>query len=290
MRTDPDETTAPLAGSPLPCATRPAAVQHEGARALTALRLAAPGGKPRAGHGGGGGEGEVRAMRVPLAERILLLDGDGAHLRRLAQYLTGHGYRVTATQDAGEVAMRLHLDAPDLILLEQRLGEVTGTEVLRQIRAVSNVPVIILTALSDPVDRIINLEMGADDQVHKSVPEREILARMRAVLRRVQPAAERPRQGWVISETQRDVFRPDGRPCALTTAEFGVLRQLAAAQGEAVSRAELCEHVFGRPLHPGDRAVDTVIYKLRDKLGSQVIVTVRPLGYAFAGLPEPAPG
>jgi DNA-binding response OmpR family regulator len=283
MRTDDADMGRP-AGGPTP----PAAGAAEPPRGpvKAAARLAAAGGKAM----GGGGQGERRATRPPLAERILLLDGDGAHLRRLAQYLTGHGYRVTATQDASEVAMRLQLDAPDLILLEQRLGEVTGTEVLRQIRAVSNVPVIILTAMSDPVDRIINLEMGADDQVHKSVPEREILARMRAVLRRVQPAPERPRQGWVISEAQRDVFRPDGRACALTTAEFGVLRQLAAAQGEAVSRAELCEHVFGRPLHPGDRAVDTVISKLRDKLGAQVIVTVRPLGYAFAGLPDPGAG
>lgn len=289
MRTDHGDMGRPPAGSPTPPA-QPTAALSESGPATAAPRLAAARGKTPASAMGGGGQGEFRARRTPLAERILLLDADGAHLRRLAQYLTGHGYRVTAIQDAGEVAMRLQLDPPDLILLEQRLGEVTGTEVLREIRAVSNVPVIILTALSDPVDRIINLEMGADDQVHKSVPEREILARMRAVLRRVQPAAERPRQGWTISEAQRDVFRPDGRPCALTTAEFGVLRRLAAAQGEAVSRAELCEHVFGRPLHPGDRAVDTVISKLRDKLGAHVIVTVRPLGYAFAGLPDPTSG
>lgn len=224
------------------------------------------------------------------AERILLLDQDAQHLRRLTQYLTGHGYRVVAIQDARELPLRMHLETPDLILLEQRLGGVTGTEVLGQIRAISSVPVIILTAQSDPVDRIINLEMGADDQVHKSVPEREIMARMRAVLRRVQPAADRPPCGWAISELRRDVVRPDGSGCGLTTAEFGVLRELAKASGAAVSRGELSKRVFGRPLHPGDRAVDTVICKLRQKLGPGVIVTVRPAGYAFAGFPGPELG
>ncbi|WP_431305653.1 response regulator transcription factor [Sediminicoccus sp. BL-A-41-H5] len=228
---------------------------------------------------------EICSPRHSSAERILLLDLDAQHLRRLTQYLTGHGYRVIAIQDAGELPLRLHLETPDLILLEQRLGDVTGTEVLGQIRAVSSVPVIILTAQSDPVDRIINLEMGADDQVHKSVPEREIMARMRAVLRRVQPAADRPPIGWAISEIRRDVVRPDGSGCGLTTAEFGVLHELAMAGGAAVSRGKLSQRVFGRPLHPGDRAVDTVICKLRQKLGPGVIVTVRPAGYAFVGFP-----
>lgn len=233
---------------------------------------------------------EAGAPPAPLAERILLLDRDTEHLRRLTQYLTGHGYRVSSIQDPTELPVRLQLEAPDLILLEQHLGDVTGTEVLSRIRAVSGVPVIILTAMSDPVDRIINLEMGADDQVHKSVPQREIMARMRAVLRRMRPAAELPRYTWALSETRRDVIRTDGTPCGLTTAEFGVLQELANAGGTAVSRADLCHRVFGRPLHPGDRAVDTVICKLRQKLGSGVIVTVRPAGYAFAGFPTAAPG
>lgn len=233
---------------------------------------------------------EAGAALMPHSERVLLLDRDAEHLRRLTQYLTGHGYRVTSIQDAGELPVRLQLEAPDLILLEQHLGEVTGTEVLSRIRAVSSVPVIILTALSDPVDRIINLEMGADDQVHKSVPQREIMARMRAVLRRMRPAAELPRHGWALSEARRDVLRHDGAPCGLTTAEFGVLRELANAEGKAVSRADLCHRVFDRPLHPGDRAVDTVICKLRQKLGPGVIVTVRPAGYAFAGFPNAALG
>ncbi|MBS7789456.1 response regulator transcription factor [Roseococcus sp. SDR] len=218
------------------------------------------------------------------------MDQDAEHLRRLTQYLTGHGYRVTAIQGADELPVRLQLESPDLILLEQRLGDVTGTEVLGRIRAVSSVPVIILTAQSDPVDRIINLEMGADDQVHKSVPEREIMARMRAVLRRMQGSAYRSQPAWVLSEGRRDVVRPDGSACGLTTAEFGVLRALASAEGQAVTRAELCERVLGRPLHPGDRAVDTVICKLRQKLAPGVIVTVRPAGYAFAGFPSPAAG
>lgn len=253
-------------------------------------RLASPPGLARVGARPRGGPREPGNPPRGTAERILLLDQDAEHLRRFTQYLTGHGFRVSAIQDAEELPVRLHLETPDLILLEQRLGDVTGTEVLGRIRAVSGVPVIILTAQSDPVDRIINLEMGADDQVHKSVPEREIMARMRAVLRRMRSAADLPRQAWTISEGRRDVVRPDGTACGLTTAEFGVLSALAATEGHAVSRAELCARVLGRPLHPGDRAVDTVICKLRQKLAPGVIVTVRPAGYAFAGFPGPAAG
>ena len=227
---------------------------------------------------------------MSMMERILLLDEDGDHLNAFSEYLTQHGYRVSTALDARDVELRLRHESPHLVLLEQKISDTTGTAVLRRIRAVSAVPVIILTGLSDQIDRIINLEIGADDEVHKSVTPRETLARMRAVLRRSVERVEAPRGGWSISEARRDVFRPDGRACELTTAEFGVLQQLAAAKGEPVTRMRLSQHVFGRPLNPGDRAVDTVIYKLREKLGAGVIVTVRPVGYAFAGFPERGAG
>jgi DNA-binding response OmpR family regulator len=221
-----------------------------------------------------------------MNERILLMDDDKAYISSFCKYLVAHGYQVSTARDGRDVELRLQRDAPHLVLLEQRLGDMTGTTVLRRIRAVSPVPVIILTRKSDQIERIINLEIGADDEVHKSVTRRETLARMRAVLRRSHVRLEPQRQGWTLLEAQRDVLRPDGLPCALTTAEFGVLRLLMAARGEPVSRMELSRHVFGRALTNGDRAVDTVIYKLRSKLGAMVIVTVRPIGYAFAGFAD----
>jgi DNA-binding response OmpR family regulator len=218
-----------------------------------------------------------------MNERILLMDDDTNYVAAFSRYLATHGYQVSTAPDARDVEMRLQRDAPDLVLLEQCMGGMTGTAVLRRIRTVSGVPVIILTRRSEQIERIINLESGADDEVHKSVTRRETLARMRAVLRRSHAGQVSRPGGWMVLDSQRDVIRPDGLPCQLTTAEFGVLRWLMAAKGEPVSRMQLSQHVFGRPLSPGDRAVDTVIYKLRSKLGAMVIVTVRPVGYAFAG-------
>lgn len=221
-----------------------------------------------------------------MSERILLVDDDSNYAAALSRYLATHGYQVSTAPDARDVELRLQRDAPHLVLLEQCMGGMAGTTVLRRISAVSGVPVIILTRRSDPIERIINLESGADDEVHKSVSRREILARMRAVLRRSQASRKRHPGGWAVQAAQRDVIRPDGSPSDLTTAEFAMLRALMAAKGEPVSRMQLSQHVFARPLSPGDRAVDTVIYKLRSKLGPMAIVTVRPVGYAFAGFAE----
>lgn len=221
-----------------------------------------------------------------MTERILLMDDDEQYGSSFGEYLTLHGYQVILTRDAWDIEARLRWEAPDLVLLEQRIGDVTGTSVLRRIRAVSGVPVIILTRMSDEIERIINLETGADDEVHKSVAQRETLARIRAVLRRSSMRAEPIRGVWTMLDAQRDLLRPDGARCRLTTAEFGVLSLLVAGQGATVSRMQLSRDVFGRPQSPGDRAVDTVIYKLREKLGVLTIVTVRPVGYAFAGFDE----
>lgn len=221
-----------------------------------------------------------------MNERVLLMDDDTNYAASFSRYLTTHGYLVSTASHARDVESRLQRDAPQLVLLEPCMAGVTGTVVLRRIGAVSPVPVIILTRKSDPIERIINLESGADDEVHKSVARREILARMRAVLRRSQSGPKPRPGGWRVLASQRDVIRPDGLPCALTTAEFAVLQLLMAAKGEPVSRMELSQHAFGRPLGPADRAVDTVIYKLRSKLGAKVVVTVRPVGYAFAGFGE----
>ncbi len=236
----------------------------------------------------------------PTSPRILLLDDDGAYAGQLAAYLEAHGCIVRAALTVAEFDRELGGFRPDLVLLDQRLGEITGTEVLRGLRARTRVPCIVVTGLSDTTDRIVNLELGADDEIEKSAPPRELLARIRAVLRRhgehAAPGAEDTvgwGGGWVLSLARRELRQPDGTPCPLTTAEFEMLRLLVESAGVPVSRATLCERVFGRRHEPSDRAVDTVVRKLRYKIldrgGDPAIRTVRPVGYVFVGT-SPPPG
>lgn len=236
--------------------------------------------------------------------RILMLDDDKAYCDQLSAYLGMHGFNVVPAQTAAEFEEKLGLGEPDLILLDQRLGETTGTEVLKRIRGNTSVPCIIVTGLSDTMDRIINLEIGADDEIDKAVQPRELLARIRAVLRRgARPdpatatagplaraaAAVNEPPGWRFSVAARELRKPDGSLCRLTSAEFELLRILFESQGTPVSRGVLSERVFGRSYEIGDRAVDTVVKKLRQKIQpegeSGFIQSVRPVGYVFVGFP-----
>lgn len=231
--------------------------------------------------------------------RILLIDDDPRYGNELSAYLQMHGCRLRAIADPRQVQSTFVAFAPDLVLLDQRLGVTTGTEVLRELRTWSNVPCIVVTGMPDPTDRVVNLEVGADDEVDKSVPSRELLARIRAVLRRnarastqAEPAGQEPMpmRGWKFSPQLRELYRPDGTLCHLTSAEFDTLNLLHMAGGKAVRRSAICERVFGRPFRQGDRSVDTIVAKLRRKLepggASRAIKTVRPFGYVFTGFPE----
>ena len=240
-------------------------------------------------------------LAAPSQPRLLVLDDDKAFGEQLSAYLEANGCTVRAEQDARQLDAVMASFQPDLVLLDQRLGETTGTEVLKRLRERSNVPCIVITGMSDPTDRIVNLEIGADDEIDKTVPRRELLARIRAVLRRgARPAPPAPAAataepaadagGWVFSVIKRELWRPDGTPCRLTTAEFEVLRLLHEKEGVPVSRITLSEQVFGRPYEVGDRAVDTAVNKLRRKIEpgeeSTAIKSVRPMGYVFAGFPR----
>lgn len=225
---------------------------------------------------------------------ILILDDDPAYCEAMAAYLESQGCRVKAIQDPAALDAALATARHDLLLLDQRLGSTTGTDVLMRIRARTDLPCIVVTGRSDAVDRIVNLEIGADDEVEKTAPPREMLARIRSVLRRyrVQAAsraeASAPAAGhWQFRPERRELRRPDGSLCPLTTAEFEALCVLAASKGASVTRAELSRRVFRREFDPGDRAVDTVMRKLRTKIDAEdeprVIKTVRSVGYMFAG-------
>lgn len=231
---------------------------------------------------------------TPTPPRILVVDDDPDFAQLLGDYLGLHGCQVQAAQDEPQLRSAVSTFAPDLVLLDQRLGHVSGTDVLRGLRAVSDVPCIIVTGSSETMDRIVNLEIGADDEMEKTVTPREMLARIRSVLRRRRresdPPAEPPRSGWHLDTERRVLRQPGGAICALTNAEFETLQMLHAAKGNPVSRAELCGHVFGRPFRVGDRAVDTIVKNLRRKIEPEVsefvsIQAVRTFGYVFVGFP-----
>ena len=232
------------------------------------------------------------------AQRILLFDDDPAYCGEMSRYLEAYGFVVTAVLNVADFADRMARETPDLILLDQRLGDTTGTEILRGLRTQTDTPCIIVTGVPDPLDRVVNLELGADDEVDKSVRPRELLARIRAVLRRSRPVlpappaappSPTPRERWTLHPERRELLGHDGAACLLTAAEFMTLRMLNERRGRSVSRPELMGAVFGRTWKPEDRAIDTVIRKLRHKIaplgGDGGIKSVRANGYVFVGFP-----
>lgn len=237
------------------------------------------------------------AMTETDSPRIFLIDDDPKYNAELSSYLELYGCEVRSTTDPRQLESVLAAFEPNLILLDQRLGSTTGTQVLRDLRSRSSVPCIVVTGLPDMMDRVLNLEIGADDEVDKSVSPRELLARIRAVIRRSLRRAAAAEQeggaasmgGWSFLPKVRELRRPDGSVCHLTSAEFDTLQLLYASAGKPVQRAAICERVFGRPFRAGDRSVDTVIAKLRRKLepdgAGRAIKTVRPFGYVFVGFP-----
>jgi two-component system, OmpR family, response regulator len=216
--------------------------------------------------------------------RVLLADDDVELAGMLAEYLEREGFSVTAVHD-GESAARLALeDGFQIVVLDVMMPRVDGVAALRRIRRASRIPVIMLTARGDDVDRIVGLELGADDYVTKPCTPRELAARLRAILRRVQPraddAAPLAAGGLTLSPQKRRVeWR--GRSIELTSMEFNVLEVLMRNAGRVVSKKELCEQALGRPLARFDRSVDVHLSSIRHKLGeaAALIRTVRGMGY-----------
>lgn len=236
------------------------------------------------------------------APRILILDDDPDYCVQLSGYLEAYGFEVAAVHTRHSFLAQLSEAQPDLIILDQRLGETSASDVLRALRARFDTPCIVVSGLADPLERVVNLELGADDEVAKSVAPRELLARIRSLLRRsnratptrtVLPAPAEAAGRWILLRERRELLRPDGRDCCLTTAEFETLRILVDRRSQPVTRKELMHAVFHRPWKSDDRAVDTVVRKLRRKIagdrGDGGIKAVRPTGYVFVGFPGEAP-
>lgn len=231
---------------------------------------------------------------------ILICDDDpevGALLRRSLE-AAGYGTRVVG--DGAALRDALNSRVPDLVVLDLMLPGDDGLVLLREIRARHDLPVIILTGRGEPLDRVIGLELGADDYLGKPFEPRELVARVRSVLRRTTPkevgAASEPAgclrfEGWTLDLVARELLSPSGDPVVLTAAEFDLLAELAKRPGRVLSRDQLLELARRRSGTPYDRSIDVHVMNLRRKIEADarnphLIKTVYGAGYIFTAVPE----
>lgn len=229
---------------------------------------------------------------VVMATRILMIEDDARLAEMVARDLGRSGLEVTAAGTATEGFARLAREPFDLVLLDLMLPDADGLDVCRRLRASgSAVPVIMLTARGDPTDRVVGLELGADDYLGKPFDPRELLARIRAVLRRpaaVAGAALRVlRFGRLEVDADARVARVDGEERPMTAHQFNLLLAMAERAGRVLSREQLMELVRGEALEAFDRSIDVHVARIRaaiedDPRSPRRILTVRGAGYVFA--------
>jgi DNA-binding response OmpR family regulator len=226
--------------------------------------------------------------------QVLVVD-DEPHIRAVLRgYLEAAGFAVAEAGDGEAAVAAVRRDPPDLVLLDVMLPGLDGIEVLRQLRTFSDVYVILVTARTEEVDKLVGLAVGADDYITKPFSPREVAARVKAVLRRDRGAREAPAavlrfDGLSIDKDAREV-RVDGAVVNLSALEFDVLTALADTPGRVFSRRQLLEGVWGYDFYGDERVVDVHIRSLRARLGDdaaspRLIATVRGVGYKFAGRP-----
>ncbi|MFK5925224.1 MAG: response regulator transcription factor [Desulfuromusa sp.] len=228
--------------------------------------------------------------------RILVIDDDIELCELLSDYLTGEGFSVEMVNDGKQGVEQALSTEYILVVLDVMLPEMNGFDVLRKIRERSKVPVIMLTARGDDIDRIVGLELGADDYLPKPFNPRELVARIRAIQRRVeaiestssssQKVAELKVGDLVLFTSNRTVKR-SGENIELTSVEFNLLEVLLSQAGEVISRDDLVEKVLGRRLSAYDRSIDVHVSALRKKLGHfdgnmERIRTIRGVGYLYS--------
>ena len=231
-------------------------------------------------------------------QQLLMIEDDARLAQMVAEYLERSGYSVTHAIDA-KAGLALLQDPPaasaDLVLLDLMLPDMDGLEVCRRIRALpgdqGQVPVLMLTAKGDPMDRIVGLELGADDYLPKPFEPRELLARIRAVLRRrtegPQPTAKLMRFGSLEVDRDARTVTVADKPCELTSYQFDLLITLAERAGRVLTRDQIMEAVRGRELEAFDRSIDVHMGRIRaaieaDPKNPKRILTVRGVGYVFA--------
>ncbi|CEJ11104.1 Transcriptional regulatory protein OmpR [bacterium YEK0313] len=229
---------------------------------------------------------------------ILLVDDDGEIRRLVTKFLRESGFRVTSVRDGREMRETLKSTSVDLIVLDLMLPGVSGLELCRELRAESAIPIVMLTARGDDLDRVLGLEFGADDYISKPFNTRELAARIRAVLRRttaqgetrLDPSWRFTFDGWVLDTRRRELVNDQGVVVDLSTGEYDLLLSFVEAPQRVLSRDHLLDAARNRVSSVFDRSIDVQVSRLRRKLGGDgtpdMIKTVRGLGYLF--VPEVA--
>ena len=232
--------------------------------------------------------------------KILVADDDRNIAELLRLYLEKEGYTVSVAGDGEEALARFSADSPDMVLLDIMMPKLDGWQVCREIRKKSNCPIIMITAKGETFDKVLGLELGADDYITKPFAMRELLARVKANIRRVAMApAQLPQAGSepgkrldlgrVVVDLEGATVYKDGRALELTQREYDLIRFLASQPGKVFSREALMEHVWNYEGYVGDvRAVDVAVRRLREKIeddpaSPKFILTKRGMGYLFGG-------
>ena len=228
--------------------------------------------------------------------RLLIVDDDREIRDLVSRFLTKHGYKIASARDSVAMEEVLAGGQIDLLILDLMLPGKSGLEICRELRARSSIPILVLTAMSDQTDRIVGLEMGADDYLAKPFSPRELLARIRAILRRVSAPAVPGRvvaaakllrfAGWKLDLGRRRLEAPDGVIVDLTTGEYELLIAFAEHPQRVMNRNQLLDLARGRDAAPFDRSIDVQVSRIRRKIEADpkapaMIITVRGDGYMF---------
>ncbi len=223
-------------------------------------------------------------------DKILIIDDDIALCELLKEYLAGDGFEVTAVHDGMQALHIIQQDSFNIAILDVMLPRLNGFEVLRKLREKTDMPILMLTARGEEVDRIVGLEMGADDYLAKPCNARELSARVKAILRRASKASANNStiieiDDIVMNEAEHSV-QVDNIPIELTLAEYTILKLLMQHAGVVVTKETLCQQALDRNLEKYDRSIDVHISRLRHKLGPLAdgetrIKTIRGIGYIF---------
>jgi len=226
-----------------------------------------------------------------MAERILIVDDEPDIVELLDYNFRQAGYVVVTASDGTSAMAEIRRQKPDLVLLDLMLPDVSGTEVCRRLRkdpATESMPIVMITARGEEIDRVVGFELGADDYVVKPFSPREVMLRVQAVLRRSRPAAERAagqqiRVGILEIDVPRHQVTVEGEEVSLTALEFKLLLDLASRRGRVQGRDALLERVWGYSPNIETRTVDTHVKRLREKLAGarDYIETIRGVGYRF---------
>lgn len=230
---------------------------------------------------------------------ILVIEDDPFVQKAVRVYLEGEGYRVSTVDNGPDMHKVMEKDPADLAIMDLKLPKDDGFELTRQLRDKYSLGIIILTSKDDTVDRVVGLEVGADDYVTKPWEERELLARIRSVMRRVKERAEVSTSAmmgeqrvvvfsdWKLNLDSRELRDPTGSKVELTSGEFNLLNEFIEKAGRVLSRDHLLSAIYNREWEPFDRSIDVLVTRLRRKVEAdsrhpEIIKTVRGTGYMFA--------